>query len=89
MHITAPRVLGFLMFLGLIGYTFFVGPWINTTASTYSPASSKTTTKAPAATTKAAPSSKSVPSDISHAALQLPGLPGTQLPAPLIRSWTD
>lgn len=82
MHITAPRVLGFLMFLGLIGYTFFVGPWINTTASTYSPASSETATKA-------APSPKSVPSDISRPALRLPGLPGAQLPTPLIRSWTD
>lgn len=29
MHITAPRILGFLMFLGLVGYTFFLGPWLN------------------------------------------------------------
>lgn len=40
MHITAPRVLGFLMLLALIGYTFCIGPWISANASTRSPASS-------------------------------------------------
>jgi hypothetical protein len=30
MHITASRVLGFLLFLALIGYVFFVGPRIST-----------------------------------------------------------
>ena len=45
MHITAPRVLGFLMFLALIGYAFFIGPWISTNASTYSPTSSVTAPK--------------------------------------------
>jgi hypothetical protein len=39
-HITAPRVLGFLMLLALIGYTFCIGPWISANASTRSPASS-------------------------------------------------
>jgi hypothetical protein len=39
-HITAPRVLGLLMFLALIGYTFFIGPWISASTSTRSPASS-------------------------------------------------
>jgi hypothetical protein len=48
MHITTPRVLGLLMFLALIGYAFVFGPWINATASTYSPASSVTTPKVPA-----------------------------------------
>lgn len=38
-HITTPRVLGFLMLLALIGYTFFLGPWISANASTRSPAS--------------------------------------------------
>ena len=30
MHITFPRVLGFLLFLALIGYAFFIGPRIDT-----------------------------------------------------------
>lgn len=29
MHITVSRVLGFLLFLALIGYAFFVGPRIS------------------------------------------------------------
>lgn len=41
MHITAPRVLGFLMFLGLVGYTFFLGPWLNrSSAAEHAPTSS-------------------------------------------------
>ena len=38
MHITAPRVLGMLMFLGLIGYAFFLAPWL-TAAGSAQPAS--------------------------------------------------
>ena len=104
MHITAPRVLGFLLFLGLIGYAFFIGPWINTTASTYSPASSVTTQKTPSAkapkktpsvqapkVSKATPvkSPKVEPSGIPRPTLQQPVLPGEQLPTPLVRSWTE
>lgn len=51
MHITPPRVLGFLMFLALIGYAFFLGPQITAT-STQSPASS---VQAPKATSSSVP----------------------------------
>lgn len=45
MHITAPRVLGILMFLALIGYAFFVGPLISSAAPKQAPASSVTAPK--------------------------------------------
>jgi hypothetical protein len=30
MHVTVPRVLGFLLFLALIGYAFLIGPRLDT-----------------------------------------------------------
>lgn len=57
MHITPPRVLGFLMFLALIGYAFFLGPRI-TAASTHSPA---TTVTAPKATPSGTPGTPGTP----------------------------
>lgn len=38
MHITAPRILATLMFLGLIGYAFFLAPWLETPAASRAPA---------------------------------------------------
>lgn len=45
MHITVPRVLGFLMVLALIGYAFFIGPLISTAGTTRPPSSSVTVKK--------------------------------------------
>lgn len=74
MHITPPRVLGFLMFLALIGYAFFLGPQISAT-STHSPATSVTAPKATpsgipgsgsgSALQPAGPSSPDTPSTLS------------------------
>lgn len=48
MHITPPRVLGMLMFLGLIGYAFFLAPWLNTRPA-HGPAAPAAAVTAPAA----------------------------------------
>jgi hypothetical protein len=43
MHITVSRVLGFLLFLALIGYAFFVGPRISTLSLRPAPGTGSTT----------------------------------------------
>lgn len=100
MHITAPRVLGLLMFLALIGYAFFVGPMINSTASTRVPASSpvpaaKTAAKATPKTAAkvAAPKAASTttpkaaaPTATPKVATQQPAAPRTTLRISLSRA---
>jgi hypothetical protein len=71
MHITTPRVLGLLMFLALVGYAFFVGPWINTKSPAQSPASSVTAPKVAQSGTPT-PSQKPVAAETSPAASDTP-----------------
>jgi hypothetical protein len=73
MHITAPRVLGILLFLALIGYAFFVGPLLSSTAPTQAPASSVTAPKVVE------------PSAVPHAT-PVPVAPRVVLRAPLARA---
>jgi hypothetical protein len=75
MHITAPRVLGMLMFLGLIGYAFFIGPWLSSTVPTHIPISSVTAPKA------VEPKPSAVPQ-----ATPVPAAPRVLLRAPLARA---
>lgn len=71
MHITPPRVLGFLMFLALIGYAFFLGPRITaaSTQSTHSPATSVTAPKPTPSGTPSTPDTQGTQSAPAQASL--------------------
>jgi hypothetical protein len=63
MHITVPRLLGLLMTLALIGYAFFIGPWITADGRARLPASSVSVPKSrPGGTARPTPTPTPTPS---------------------------